>query len=79
MAKQTSRNALERDLRLSRRALRFGVGFALAALGVVWGLHAWLRFPSWIGWGLSFFAVFGPIGDAINIVHCRQKLRHVEG
>jgi uncharacterized membrane protein len=68
---------LEKALRLSRRALPFGAGFAVVAVAVLWGLHLWLRFPSWIAWGLSFFATFGPVGDAINIVYCRRKLRHM--
>jgi hypothetical protein len=53
MAQQVSRQELEKALRLSRRALPIGVGFAVVALGVLWGLHLWLSFPSWIAWGLS--------------------------
>ena len=78
MAKQESRKELEKALRLSRRALPFGFASGLVAVAVFWGVQFWLRFPTWIAWGLSFVAVLVPVGDAINIVYCRRKLRHFE-
>jgi len=79
MARLDERKELEKALRKSRRALPVSVGFALVAAGLLWVLHDHAGLPTWAAFTLGFFAIFGAVGDAINIPFCKAKLRRLEG
>jgi len=78
MARLDERKELEKALRKSRRALPVSVGFALVAAGLLWVLHDHAGLPTWAAFTLGFFAIFGAVGDAINIPFCKAKLRRLE-
>jgi hypothetical protein len=75
MSEDTPRKELEEATRRSRRALPFAACFAGAIAAVVWALHAWLRFPTWIAWLVSCLAGFRAAGDAVNLLYGRRALR----
>jgi hypothetical protein len=72
------RRDLEKALRQSRQALPVGTALAVLGAAVLWGLHRFLGLPTWAALLLGFFVVFGAVGDAINILYVRRKLRGVE-
>jgi hypothetical protein len=43
------------------------------------GLNRFVGLPAWVCWLLGFFAVFGAVGDAINIVYLRRRLARTAG
>jgi hypothetical protein len=58
----------------SRRALPYQMVIALALLAAIWACRFWLHFPVWIAGLASAVSVFGVVGDALNILHCRRAL-----
>ena len=42
-------------------------------------LNRFAGLPAWVCWFLGFFAVFGAVGDAINIVYLRRRLARTAG
>lgn len=64
-------------LRKSRRALPYQVVIALVLLAAIWACQLSMRFPVWIAGLASAAAVFGAVGDALNILHCRRALRRL--
>lgn len=69
------RAGLEKGLRLSRRALPAATGFALVSIGLLWRLHLLGRLPTWAAYLIGFLAGFGAVGDALNVVYSRRRLR----
>jgi len=69
-----SQKELEKALRKSRRALPYQAAFGVAAALGVWAAHRFLGLSSWLAWLLAFFALFGALGDAINIIYCQRAL-----
>jgi hypothetical protein len=72
------RMELEKALRKSRRALPINVAFAALGVGVLWAAHQLAGLPTWAAYTLGFFAVFGALGDAINIPYVRHRLRRLD-
>lgn len=79
MDQERRRQELASGLRKSRRALPYQVAIASVLLAAIWGVHLWIRLPVWIAWLASVLAVFGAVGDAINIVYCGRALRRRGG
>jgi hypothetical protein len=73
MEKRASREELEAALRQSRRALPFGVVYAVIGSGFVWALHRWMHLSYWVV--LPAFAL--PVSHALNIAYCRWALRRL--
>ena len=69
------RRELEKALRKSRRALPINLAFAAFGVVVLWLANRFGWLPTWAAITLGFFAVFGALGDAINIPHVRSRLR----
>jgi hypothetical protein len=78
MGREDERRELEKALRKSQRALPINAGFAVIAAGLLWALHEHAGLPTWAALTLGFFAVFGAVGDVINIPFCKAKLRRLE-
>ena len=72
------RKTLEKALRQSQRTFPLMVGFAVVGCGALYLLHIAVRLPAWIALVLSGFAVFGAIGDGLNIIYCRRGLRRLD-
>jgi hypothetical protein len=72
------RRDLEKALRKSQRALPINLAFAALAIGVLWAAYQFVGLPQWAAYALGFFAVFGAVGDAINIPYVRHRLRRLD-
>jgi hypothetical protein len=72
-----SRMDLEKALRSSRRALPINIAFATLGGLSLWAAHEHAGLPTWAAYTLGFFAVFGALGDAINIPYVRCRLRRL--
>ena len=75
MGKKGSREELEKAMRLSRRALPFGIASAVIGCGIMWGVYRSFQRTHWFVVALPAIAV--PVGQAINIVRCRRALRRL--
>jgi hypothetical protein len=75
MGEMASREELEKAMRLSRRALPFGILFAVIGCGIMWGIYRSLQRPHWFIVSLPVIAV--PVGQAVNIFRCRRALRRL--
>jgi hypothetical protein len=76
--KDDERKDLEKALRKSRRSLPVNIGFALLGVALLWALHAFAGLPGWAAYALGFFAVFGALGDALNIPYVKRRLRRLD-
>jgi hypothetical protein len=79
MDQERRRQELAAGLRKSRRALPYQVAIASVLLAAIWGVHSSIRVPVWIAWLTSVLAVFGTVGNAINILYCGRALRRLGG
>ena len=75
MRDQDDRRDLEKALRKSRRALPINIAFAIVGVALLWTAHHFFGLAAWAAYVLGPFAVFGAVGDAINILYVRRKLR----
>jgi hypothetical protein len=71
------RPELEKALRSSRRALPINLAFAGLGIVILWTACQLVGLPTWAAVTLGFFAVFGALGDAINISYVRSRLRRL--
>jgi hypothetical protein len=74
----SERGPVQKGLRLSRGAFPVGSIFAALVVAVLWGLHRVGWVPAWVAYVVGLFAVFGAMGDALNIVYSRRRLRRLE-
>jgi hypothetical protein len=68
-----------KHLRQSRRALWPNTVLGATSVALLYGLNRFVGLPAWVCWLLGFFAVFGAVGDAINIVYLRRRLARTAG
>jgi hypothetical protein len=68
----------KKDLRRSRRAFPFEVGFAAVVCLATWGLRRLLGFPGWVAIVVTVLASFGAVMDGVNIIYCRLGLRRLQ-
>jgi len=69
------RKQLGKALRVSRRMLPGGLVFALVAGVLLWAAPRYLGLPVWVAWVVFAFAAIGGVGDLINVIYTRRKLR----
>jgi hypothetical protein len=55
-----------------------GLVFGLLAVAVLWALHEFAGLPTWAAIFLGFFAVFGALGDAINILYINRRIHPID-
>lgn len=51
--------------------------FTLALGGVLWVLNQWLRIPTWFVGTVIGICIASILGDVINILHLRRRLRRM--
>ena len=64
--------------RQSRQALPVGIGCAAVLGGIAWLAQRRLGLPWWSLVLVGAVAVFGPVGDTINLLVLRRRLRRIE-
>jgi protein-S-isoprenylcysteine O-methyltransferase Ste14 len=80
MKEESSRRAeLEAGLSRSRRALPVQAVIAVVVLAMLGGIRVWLHWPIWIVVLGAVLGVAGLVGDTINVLYARRKLRRLAG
>jgi hypothetical protein len=69
------RKELGKALRVSRRMLPAGFVLAVVAGVLLWAATRYLGLPVWVAWVVFAFAAVGAVGDLINVIYVRRKLR----
>ena len=72
------RKELEKALRESQRSLPSNTVFGALGVALLWAAHRFASLPAWAAFTLGFFAIFGALGDAINIPYVRYRLRRLD-
>jgi hypothetical protein len=75
MPHQEERRGLEKALRSSLRILPIYVTIAMVGITLLWGAHEYLGLPAWIAYVFGIVSAYAVVGDAINILYVRRKLR----